>query len=71
MYIDDGYRKGRGEYITTPISLEDYSSCAPCSRNVVIPHESEFFTTHCPYCQADVSIECSEHILEELYAKSW
>lgn len=70
MYIDDGYRRGCGEYITDFATPEVYGSYAPCSHKIVIPHESEFFITHCPYCQADVAIECSEHIMKELYAES-
>ncbi len=66
-YTDAGFRPGMGMYAVLSDALED-DGFAKCVHNVIIPGKSEFFSTHCPNCQADVGIECSERIMEELHA---
>ena len=65
-YVDYGFRQGMGEYITEVVEIPNNRSVAICNRKVVTPLKSEFFTSHCPHCQADVAIPCSENIMKEL-----
>ena len=65
VYIDDGYRKGAGFYVSPVIPPSD-PNVVRCKHNVIIPGKLEYFTTYCPHCHAPVSIECNERILEEL-----
>ena len=65
-YVDTGYRRGMQSYYSPVLSVPTDSSIAHCNRQVVTPLRSEFFVSHCPHCQADVAIPCSESIMKEL-----
>lgn len=65
-YIDYGFRHGMGEHISEFVEITNNPSVAMCNHKVVTPLKSEFFTSHCPHCQTDIAIPCSENIMKEL-----
>ena len=65
-YFDDGWRPGMAEYVTPCYQTSADPSIALCKHQVNVPMRSEFLISHCPHCQAAVSIPCSERIMKEL-----
>lgn len=65
-YVDTGYRRGMNGYYSPVIPIPTDLSVAHCKRKVITPMQSEFFVSHCPHCQSDVAIPCSENIMKEL-----
>ena len=66
-FTDDGRSRGSWPRVSEVMILEPNHNKAICRRQIDVPYQSEFLVTHCPHCQADISIECSESILEALY----